>query len=316
MPAYNAEKFIDQTIESVLSQTFKNWELIIINDGSSDQTKQVAEKYHLKDERIKVINQVNKKQGGARNAGLTVAKGEWIAFLDADDLWESTKLNKQLAVTALFPDVDLIYSNGYFFSDNNLIDTKHYVAPVGEFTSSKMYKMLFEKNQIPVLSVILKRRMLEDVGLQDEREIIQGCEDFDYWIRIAKGDNVFYGMEDRLFYYRKHNNNMSSNNVTMSLAGTAVLIKNYEKERFTMTETREIFKPLINYLVFILLNDSNRKDVIYLLRQASNKLPITYFKVNSLLFEWFGSYSILPMRIFNKVDDLVFRLFGDFKRHN
>jgi len=97
MPAYNAEKYIAESIESVLAQTYEQWELLIIDDGSADRTKAIAESYAVRDERIQYIFQLNGKQGRARNKGIAAAHGEMIAFLDADDIWLPSKLEVQVA---------------------------------------------------------------------------------------------------------------------------------------------------------------------------------------------------------------------------
>src|SRR5687768_13986927 len=96
MPAYNVEKFIQQSIDSVLGQTFSSWELIIIDDGSTDNTVPIVEENQARTDKILLIRQENKKQAAARNAGLRIAKGRWIAFLDSDDIWLPNKLEVQL----------------------------------------------------------------------------------------------------------------------------------------------------------------------------------------------------------------------------
>src|ERR1700744_5385897 len=92
MPAYNAENFIGSAIESVLDQTYLNWELIVVNDGSTDQTAAIVETFAASDKRIKCISQPNMRQGAARNTGIKNSRGDLIAFLDADDLWLPGKL--------------------------------------------------------------------------------------------------------------------------------------------------------------------------------------------------------------------------------
>src|SRR5687768_15886944 len=109
MPAYNAEKYIQQAIDSVLTQTFTSWELIIIDDGSNDGTVSVVKRNQLKNDHILLIQQENKKQGAARNAGLHVARGVWIAFLDSDDQWLPTKLETQLRYQ---DKADVLYTDG------------------------------------------------------------------------------------------------------------------------------------------------------------------------------------------------------------
>ena len=95
-PMYNAEKYVGLTIESVLAQTYKNWEMIIVNDGSKDSSAKIVENYVQKDSRIKLINQTNAGSATARNNALRNAQGQYICFLDADDLWDAVFLEKQI----------------------------------------------------------------------------------------------------------------------------------------------------------------------------------------------------------------------------
>ncbi len=107
---------------------------------------------------------------------------------------------------------------------------------------------------------------------------------------------------------------MYSNIVAMTLAQTAVLIKNYEQKSFTSAQTRNIFKPIINHLIFVLMNQSNKDDIMFVLRKASDILPVTYFKVNLFLFQYFAKFSLLPMRIYNKVDNFFSKIVEHFKK--
>ena len=118
IPAYNADRFISETIESVLKQAFDSWELIIVNDGSTDKTKEIIDKYISRDNRIRIINQSNKGVSVARNTGIENAKGQFIALLDADDLWQEDNLKEK---------VNLLLSNvkpDFVFSDKNIADEK------------------------------------------------------------------------------------------------------------------------------------------------------------------------------------------------
>ena len=119
MPAYNAEKTIRQSIESVLAQTYRDWELIVIDDGSRDDTAQILSDFSLQDARICFSK--NEKNSGAsytRNRAISLAKGEWIAFLDSDDLWKPEKLEKQLALTEKYPDMAVCYTASAFINED------------------------------------------------------------------------------------------------------------------------------------------------------------------------------------------------------
>ena len=112
IPAYNAGQFLDETLESVLSQTYENWECIIVNDGSTDNTESVAKKWCEKDSRFRLTNKENGGLSSARNWGIKESKAEYIAFLDADDILTSDSLEIRIN-TLLKENVDLVYSNAY-----------------------------------------------------------------------------------------------------------------------------------------------------------------------------------------------------------
>ena len=112
IPAYNAEQFLDETLESVLSQTYENWECIIVNDGSTDNTESIAKKWCEKDSRFRLTNKENGGLSSARNWGIKESKAEYIAFLDADDILTPDSLEIRIN-TLLKENVDLVYSNAY-----------------------------------------------------------------------------------------------------------------------------------------------------------------------------------------------------------
>src|SRR6476659_7001862 len=112
MPAFNAGKYISDAIQSVIQQTYNNWELIVIDDGSTDTTAAIIKEFIASDDRIKYLYQENGGPGKARNKGLKEAKGIYVAFLDADDLWLPEKLREQLK-TMFYHKTDLVYSDAY-----------------------------------------------------------------------------------------------------------------------------------------------------------------------------------------------------------
>lgn len=212
MPAYNAAGFIAESIDSVIAQSFQDWELIIIDNGSTDNTKEVVAQFTRKDSRIKCINwQVNKKQGKARNAGIANSNYELIAFLDADDLWLPEKLAVQVKqINDL--NVDLVFSNAYIFEslpvrrDRNMDASEQFLEGL-----SGVEKML-ERNQVPILTVLVKKKALQAVGCFTEEVVIQNAEDYHLWLKLLIQGNRFYGSDQILAAYRVHNNAASTDN--------------------------------------------------------------------------------------------------------
>jgi glycosyltransferase involved in cell wall biosynthesis len=179
IPAYNAMKYLPETIDSVLGQTFTDYEVIIVDDGSKDDTVQWASS--IPDPRFRVVAQANQGTPGARNTGITQSTGEYIAFLDADDLWAPTKLAEQAAVLDSNPSVGLV--------DTWTILVDQLGKPTGKLVASEaegeVWKLLVEYDTVCGGStVMLRRSCFERVGLFDI--MIKFAEDWDMWIRVSE----------------------------------------------------------------------------------------------------------------------------------
>ena len=199
MPSYNTGKYIAETIRSVLAQTYANWELIIVDDCSSDNTDAVARQF-LSDERIRYIK--NEKNGGAalsRNRALREAKGKWIAFLDSDDLWESDKLQKQIA---------FMKDNGYHFSYTNYIEIDECSQPNGKMvtgpkriTKCGMYSYCWPG----CLTVMYDAEVVGLVQIED----IKKNNDYAMWLKVCKKADC-YLLDETLAKYRKRSGSISN----------------------------------------------------------------------------------------------------------
>jgi glycosyltransferase involved in cell wall biosynthesis len=209
VPAYNAQNFIEETIRSVLMQTYHNWEMIIVDDGSTDNTAKVIAPF-LSDSRIKYVFQQNGKQGKARNLAISFAKGYYLAFLDADDLWTADKLEKQIGLMQS-QNVDIVFTQGWHFTDSTMGNLIDFNSPIGFQNPNLFFKTLMSNNPIKMLSVIIKKDAVLNVGGFNEDLKIQNTEDYQLWIRLADLHYQFYGMEERLFYYRVHANQSTTN---------------------------------------------------------------------------------------------------------
>jgi len=210
MPAYNAEKYIAASIESVLAQTYSAWELTVVDDGSTDRTATVVQEFVRRDPRIKYVFQENGRLGKARNTGVRNSTGPLVAFLDSDDLWMPTKLEAQTRAMAE-NNADVVYSKSYVFRDESIYnETETLKSPAGKFSGPDFFDFLVCQNQIPVLTVLLKRSALDRIGLFEEGEAYHGCEDYDLWLRLARAGFVFYGMSDVLARYRRHEKAMTA----------------------------------------------------------------------------------------------------------
>lgn len=201
--AYNAESFISETIESVINQTYTDWELIIVDDGSTDRTKEIISNY-LVDRRITYVYQENQKQVRARNNAFEKSSGEYIAILDHDDLWEPTKLEKQILFFRRNKDYGLIYTGlqnidgkGTYLNSFSNCDITENIIP-----------QIFSGNKIAFSSMLIKRKAIRG-ALIDEKYPHNG--DYYLTIRIALDGWKFGFIDEPLLLYRIHNNSLSHN---------------------------------------------------------------------------------------------------------
>lgn len=201
-PAYNSAEFLADAINSVLAQTFTNWELLIVNDGSTDKTQIIAEEYSKKDNRIRLLNHVRTQGAGvARNKAIAKAKGDYIAFLDADDKWKPEKLEKQLK---------LLRENdaAVCFSSYELIDEREQpLNTMIEALDKVSYQKQLKCNYIGNLTGIYDVKKLGKIYMPE----IPKRQDWVLWLQaIEKGGDAI-GIKESLAFYRVRKDSISSN---------------------------------------------------------------------------------------------------------
>lgn len=222
IPAYNAEKFIEKTLDSVLAQTYKNYELIVVDDGSSDKTAEVVEKYLKKnDMRGLCIRQQNKKIAGARNTGIRVASGTWIALLDHDDIWLATKLEKVMKELSAHPEVEFIWHHLRFKKDG--VYLRHIRKP--SHTNNMYYTLLFKGITIsPSAAIVLKQAALS-IGGFCENPDFNTIEDFDFWLRLSQKAK-FHFLDEILVEVIRHKSS-ASHQVTYHHGNMEITLKSH-----------------------------------------------------------------------------------------
>ncbi len=203
IPVYNAEKFLDETINTVLNQTYKNFELILVNDGSKDKSVGVIKKYN--DKRIKLIDNKNNKGAAlSRNDGIRKAKGRYICFLDADDLWNKEKLEKQIN---FIKEKECAFSfTGYEFANENGIPNGKKV-----FIPKKLnYKSALKNTTISTITVMIDtKKMDKDLIYMNNVK----SEDTATWWNILKNGYEAFGLNEILSFYRRSDGTLSSNKI-------------------------------------------------------------------------------------------------------
>jgi glycosyltransferase involved in cell wall biosynthesis len=201
IPAYNTASYLPEAIESVLQQTYQDFEILIVDDGSTDNTAEIALSYAP---RVKLIKKENGGPAAARNTGMQHATGEFIAFLDSDDSWVPDKLAEQVALLDTNPAIGLVYGKAQMFQQ---IGANRQWGGVIGHTQSPTLKLLLFGNFIPAQTVLFRRTCVERVGYMKESDALPVAEDFEFWLRFAKNYSLV-GIDRTLAYYRIHENNL------------------------------------------------------------------------------------------------------------
>jgi glycosyltransferase involved in cell wall biosynthesis len=226
--AYNAARYISQALDSVKAQTFNDYEVIVVNDGSDDreELEQILQSHPLP---ISYISQENRGVSAARNAAIRIAKGEFYAQLDSDDQWTPDYLEVQLAFLRDNPDVALVYPNAKIIGDMGTagLEFMKLCPSEGEVSFESLVRQ-----QVSVLTCVTARMSaIRAAGMFDES--LRSCEDFDLWLRIAKNVGRIAYHRQPLALYRRHEGSLSSDRVWM----TRCLLDVFEKSARTLTLT-------------------------------------------------------------------------------
>ncbi len=221
IPTYNSAEYITEALDSVFAQTYKNYEVIVIDDGSTDNTKDVLKPYMS---RIKYIYKENGGVSSARNVGIKNAEGEYIAFLDSDDIWLPEKLERQIERFNSEPDLGLVYSNCIRFSENGIEQSSRKVK---KYLEGDIFAKILEGYVLPTSTVIAKKLCFDEVGYFDERFSVS--EDYDMWLRISRFFKIGY-VKGPLVKYRIRTSSIIRSTKIDSLfnAKKAVIEKNIE----------------------------------------------------------------------------------------
>jgi teichuronic acid biosynthesis glycosyltransferase TuaG len=202
MPAYNCEKYVVEAVNSVINQTYKKWELIVIDDGSTDNTVKILEDISQKDSRIRFMkNDKNQGVSATRNGGIALAEGEWVAFLDSDDMWEKTKLQKQMKY-AEKTSSEFIFTGASYINEEG-----KYYNGIFEVPNIVSYKKLRNQNVISCSSVLIKKYFFKDIKMEKD----DMHEDYAVWLRVLKIGVSAHGINEPLLIYRISSNSKSGN---------------------------------------------------------------------------------------------------------
>ena len=211
VPAYNAGKVLAETLTSAARQTFKNFEVIVVDDGSTDNTAEIVRQLGRTDPRFLLLQQAHQGVSAARNLGIHRARGEYIAFLDHDDVWLPEKLARQLELFREEPKANFVFTNYYYWDgqkDLRLFFKDHRPLPNG-----CACKQLISANPY-IPSIVMVRRALFDTGCRFTTDI-GGSEDWDLWLQFMEHGLWAYGTREPLVRFRQWENNFSNRKMTM-----------------------------------------------------------------------------------------------------
>jgi glycosyltransferase involved in cell wall biosynthesis len=208
VPAYNAAIYLPYAIDSVLAQTYRDWEIVIVNDGSTDHTGAVVEPYQaMLGDRLQFIEQPNRGLSAARNTGLRAARGEFMAMLDADDVWLPHRLARGVAVLDSHPETGLVHAKVVRIDVHGSITGQPKVAP--EYLSGRIARHIYTRRaHIVCPTVLFRKRCLQTAGWFDEA--MQATEDRDLWFRIALRYEIAF-IDEVVAQYRLSPTSITSN---------------------------------------------------------------------------------------------------------
>ncbi len=213
LPTYNCAKYVGAAVESVLNQTYRNFELIIVDDGSTDDTDEALAQYISNNNKIRYIKQENKGHAGARNTGMAAATGDYIAFIDSDDKWMPEKLDEQVWVLQEDPEVGLVHCNVYGFGENQEVRVRGSQLTQEQLNDYSGYifdNLYSRKIIITTTTVMIRKKCIDAVGMFDENLTRYGSEDRELFLRILRNYKAKY-VNKPLAMYRNRSDSEGQN---------------------------------------------------------------------------------------------------------
>ena len=319
IPTYNTARYISEAIESVLAQTYRDFEIIVVDDGSTDNTYEVIKQCHANNirdvELIEVTNpfqqtqrtqrtqqthltkliyiyQKNSGRAGARNTGIKAARGRYIAFLDSDDLWTSGKLEKQVEIMEGNNKIDFLFGDKQRFSDDGKVitssmftrrcyDTDFFGDPL---YVRDAYRKLLQGNFIPTGTVMMKKESFERTGLFDESVYV---EDYEFWLRVALFNNMAHSNE--LWELERDREGSGSKNLKAVYLSNISIFEKHEREFKDILLKLDIdlnskIRDTCTATGYLLLNNDS-----LLARECFKKSLLRGFQIRTL-FYWLSTF--------------------------
>lgn len=233
VPAYNHELYIEECLKSVINQTYPHLQVIVINDGSKDNTGYIIEKFiGVQGRPIEYLTKNNEGLCKTLNLGIELANGKYIAFIASDDMWLPSRIEEQVLFLEQNNNIGLVFSDAYFmrydnpttikYSDYKPRIKKHFLNSI---QNRNIYEALLVENIILSLTVLIRKECFEKVGFFD---ISLKYEDYDMWLRVCRQYPIAF-IDKPLAYYRTHDSNLSNNTKIMLIGALQAIFKQYKQ---------------------------------------------------------------------------------------
>ena len=264
MPTYNCAQFLPDAVESVLNQTYPEWECIIVDDGSTDNTKEIVQNYYLNRNRVKYLSLPrNRGPSAARNVGIKESRGEYLVFLDADDYISPTKIEKEVNVLENHPEVGWVYEKSLTIDDKSKQVIRRLpemaLKPKEKPPEGRIFNKLLGRNLMPVNAVMIKKKIVENVGLFDES--LKSYEDWDLWLRVAIKYNIKF-INETLAFVRLRSHSLQSDSITFYSERIKVINKIYKMHPDLALCYRHILQKTLGQTHYLLgVEYYNRKQI-------------------------------------------------------
>ena len=262
IPTYNRARLVTEAVDSVLKQTWKDFELIVVDDGSSDESEGVLGRYG---DRIRCFRTGHEGPSKARNLGAAQSRGRFLAFLDSDDVWEANKLEIQMSFLEVHREIKMVCSGSYSLGDSQ----KQRTSVRGDRWGD-LFLMLFKRSFVNTSSVVVDRACFFEVGAFDET--IRTAEDYDLWLRVARRFPMAY-LDRPLVAIRKHPDELSKNKVELRRNAIRVVERHFDPGRVPRRVYRKRIADLHVYLGRGYLRIGDTREARLAFRDAMRLTP-------------------------------------------
>jgi glycosyltransferase involved in cell wall biosynthesis len=281
IPTYNRADLLPEAIDSVLAQTWKEMEIIVVDDGSTDRTEETVRRY---DDRVRYFYKENGGPSSARNMGIKEARGAYVAFLDSDDVWEPEKLRIQMDFMREHPEIKFVCTDSSLIGPRKSRERKLRKDSMGH-----LFPILYSNSFIRTSTALMVKECFQEIGYFDER--YRSVEDYDVWLRVAKRFPIAY-LNQPLVRYRKHEDNVSHDKITLRHNALRVLEAHYDPRQISARTHRIRMSNLHLYFgrAYLRLGD------IRMARKAfGQSLRLTPFRLRSIRY-WLRAWFMAPRK--------------------